>query len=1560
MENQTTNRPHAVLAAIFLLCLASALAADSQTRWASYTNDVRHVPNLPNDIGWSDSAAARFEPDMDPAVASMSSAKNLTYWLPFSRILSGYRDYRFEIPACARIDGIGLTILKETGTPNSVKDYAVYVVPQTHPSYLHGHISYAESHGGNRANPNFWGTRPVTGTPYPRVTYGGENDKWGRTDWSETMIEDSFFGGVMSAQLIGSTFTFARVDAGSMTVYYTNFTSLNQGILPVPVRTNSTPLVACGTQWPNGITDINYRWTINGNPQSTGWDEPVIYNTLNRSVPSGGHGLDFIIGTTISCSIRARCGEEWTEWVQSDTITVIGEVPTLANNPVIVPPNPYRETQINSSVVNYVDTDGTPSAISMYYIWYVDGVVRQNSTGTGSRFFTCNSLPASQCNRGSTVQVVAQAYDSRDGWSLPRSSNIVTIIGRLPEKPTKLNITPEVGPTTQTFQSSQASSFEPDGDNPTYRYIWYINGTILDQNSTSRDYVCPSRPLCKNNVTLVVRAYATDPDGSSPLSDPSDPAWVLNSPPACIRPGQVCTADSQCCPEARFCLDNQTRVDDEEELGSLIGNELIGGGDPGGTGAVKTCQDCKPAGISCSFDNECCTNYCNPATRRCGLPAALPDYNWSASIPTNLISDVQTELVFYTMNPSQGAATNYSTTRALFSGSLRYFTVPPLQPGQFAQHRMNVTCHYDEDIRPVLDFAYLIDYQNNVSETNENNNQFPTVRINCIVAPPQAAIADYVPNMTVIARDPTIVGTNFTVSFIIQNIGGTNATNNTTAYLRATGTPFMASITPLAAGETSQMFVQQFTCEREGDVSIELQADSMFEEFEANETNNIATITLFCQNATQGIDYVTAIAVPETAPVGENATINITTTNVGGSNSPNSSVTVARIGAMPDWPIAVGPLASLGSHTASLDYLCSAPGIVQVFASADEANSTSETNETNNWAVASFNCTGNGTLPYVDYISTAVAPHIVQVGQNFVVEVTTLNSGQLAAATRSVTNVTYSEDAPGTERNYSVPPLGPLEYEQAGFVFNCPSPGPKLVLSYADAANEVPEGLPEGDRGPEGNNIGYAPVGCGQPSDLPDYTLAVDAPLSVPLGSTITVFVNTSNIAPVNGRFDSVTRAQWGEEIVDIDVPPLDGNGRHAGNATFQCTVIERRLLTVTADALPTIAESNEINNFFFANVTCGDAPDYQIEVPGAPFEFQQGQMFSPDVVITNRGAIDADSDSTTRVTMPDNPDQEYVVPALAAGGIHLQPVSFNCSVPGNNNLVVYADVYRNVTGELADDNVYTAVVNCVTAQGVNYYAAIDAPENATVGINFDSQLVITNGGDTDAAVASTGRYFASGGLSGEFAIPALAAGDSFPFPQQFLCSLGHLELQVMADVYDETGDVDPTDNSALRTVVCSQPDLAVDVDAPAYGEIGSAFTVRAFTTNVGGLLAGPSETSAAFSTDTQVDAIGALAPGESHESQFTFTCTDAGMYTLSIVADRGGAVDEGSEDNNVFTATVQCVPPGAAGFVCDAGHLDDAIWSAAIAGIAMAALVALAYMAGQALSSPRDRKSVV
>ena len=253
----------------------------------------------------------------------------------------------------------------------------------------------------------------------------------------------------------------------------TTITSNSVVILNTPPTANTpslSPSTAYETSqflcsWAGG-SDVDQGDTVS---YTFGWkiDGQVIGQT--------GPNLDgsfFNKGDAVKCFVTPTDSFNVGIPVDSNAVIVSNSPPSFTNVS-ISPSNPDTTESITSSVIGWFDADGDSEGYT--YQWY-----NQNGAISGA---TNASLSSSNTSKNDAIYLQARPFDGTSSGA-PLNSSTLTVVNTAPGAPT-VEIQPTNAEPGEPLNCEIiVDSDDPDFDNITYTYQWYLGGALQSQYTT--------------------------------------------------------------------------------------------------------------------------------------------------------------------------------------------------------------------------------------------------------------------------------------------------------------------------------------------------------------------------------------------------------------------------------------------------------------------------------------------------------------------------------------------------------------------------------------------------------------------------------------------------------------------------------------------------------------------------------------------------------------------------------------------------------------------------------------------------------------------------------------------------------------------------------------------------------------------------------------------------------------------------------------------------------------------------------------------------------------------
>ncbi len=195
-----------------------------------------------------------------------------------------------------------------------------------------------------------------------------------------------------------------------------------------------------------------YQWYVNGIAVDGATDDTLAPGVYVR-------GDEITVAVTVSDGMN--------ETVVTSAPVVIGNTAPAVTELVFTAPTPSKDTGVTAQLASD-DLDGDDITVS--YMWSVNGVVVPEQTGT--------LLAPSAYAKGDTV-IVTVTLDDGMGGVTSVSSAPITVANSLP---VLTAATIGSGPyyTDSLITATPGASSDADGDDVSFTYRWFVNGTVVD------------------------------------------------------------------------------------------------------------------------------------------------------------------------------------------------------------------------------------------------------------------------------------------------------------------------------------------------------------------------------------------------------------------------------------------------------------------------------------------------------------------------------------------------------------------------------------------------------------------------------------------------------------------------------------------------------------------------------------------------------------------------------------------------------------------------------------------------------------------------------------------------------------------------------------------------------------------------------------------------------------------------------------------------------------------------------------------------------------------------
>jgi len=764
----------------------------------------------------------------------------------------------------------------------------------------------------------------------------------------------------------------------------------------------------------------------------------------------------------------------------------------------------------------------------------------------------------------------------------------------------------------------------------------------------------------------------------------------------------------------------------------------------------------------------------------------------------------------------------------------------------------------------------------------------------CIASDNMMVTISHFPDFKVLEKSEgwiSYAGKTFNVTFTICNNGTATAPASTANISTDDGDSDTASIPSLAPNTCNTTTVGPFTMIGDS-VNVTVCADYLDVVDESNESNNckLNTFTLpdipdftVLKKSEGWISYQgKTFNVTFTICNNGTATAAASTANITTDDGGNATASIPSLAPNTCNTTTVGPFTMIGDS-------------VNVTVCADYLNEIAESNESNNCKLNTF------TLPDIPDFTVLKKSEgwISYQGKTFNVTFTICNNGTATAAA-STANITTDD---GGNATASIPSLAPN-------TCNTTTVGPFTMIGdsvnvtvCADYLNEIAESN-------ESNNCKLNTFTL---PALPDLTVTeksegwisyhdrtFNVTFTICNNGTATAEASTANISSDDGG------------TLTASIPSLAAGECNTTTVGPFTMIGDSANVTVCADYLDVVDESNEDNNCKLNTFTLPDIPDLKVLEKSEGWISYDGKTFNVTFTICNNGTATAPA-STANISTDDGDSDTASIPSLALGNCNTTTVGPFTMIGDSVNVTVCAD-YLDVVDESNEDN--NCKVNTFTLPALPDLTVLEKSEGwiSYAGKTFNVTFTICNNG-TAAAGATTANISSDDGGTITASIPALAAGECNTTTVGPFTMIGDsANVTVCADYLDVVDESNEDNNCKVNTFTLPDiPDLKVLEKSEGWISYdGKTFNVTFTICNNGTAAAGA--TTANISSDdggTITASIPALAAGECNTTTVGPFTMIGDSANVTVCADYLDVVDESNEDNNckVNTFTLPDIP---------------------------------------------------
>jgi subtilase family serine protease len=423
----------------------------------------------------------------------------------------------------------------------------------------------------------------------------------------------------------------------------------------------------------------------------------------------------------------------------------------------------------------------------------------------------------------------------------------------------------------------------------------------------------------------------------------------------------------------------------------------------------------------------------------------------------------------------------------------------------------------------------------------------------------------------------------------------------------------------------------------------------------------------------------------------------------------------------------------------------------------------------------------------------------------------------------------------------------------------------------------------------------FSTLGVERPELVP---VSITAPAAADEGAPVTMEATVANRGATTVRDFSVRLFIDGLRLGDSTVGGLFSGRSTTVVREWKATAGAHRI-TVIADALGAVGESNEADNRLTVSAVNVSRPDLQLSNITLVQQPLDGAECLASADIHNAGNATT-GPVLVQFCLDENQAGTITLGAVPAGASF--SVSKRFSIPAGPHLlgvVALPSAGRPAEGN-STDNYATLAVNGTGFPDL-VLAGLKVPPAAVDGATVRLFAELENAGGSTVRRFSV-SFFVDGLKVGEDQSDGLPAGGTASCSAAWTATPGKHHVRAVADPDGTVPELDETDNSMEKDGLSTEPpDITVEgfsaVPAPAPGAPGQ---LRLFVTleNIGG------PTLRGFSATVYLDdrpagkVYSAGLPGR-NSTQVTMVVPAGGASTSTVKADEEGALAEGDESNN-------------------------------------------------------------
>jgi subtilase family serine protease len=769
------------------------------------------------------------------------------------------------------------------------------------------------------------------------------------------------------------------------------------------------------------------------------------------------------------------------------------------------------------------------------------------------------------------------------------------------------------------------------------------------------------------------------------------------------------------------------------------------------------------------------------------------------------------------------------------------------------------------------------------------------------VFPPAVAAATrpdlVIKEISIYPAEPAI-GEHITITVAVKNQGETSASSTLLTCYLDDAILDTESVEELQPGIVSTV---TFTWTATGGThTVKATADVNGALPETDETNNTATYSLTTLAADLVVQTITWS--PANPSRGDSITISIVIQNQGTYESKYSNINFLIDGATRGITEieAIDPGSSL---TKTITWI-TLSGEHIFTAIVDEANTTKESNEANNESSITFNT----MAPDLAVKAISWTPQSPSKNDIVSFKVTVINLG---AGRAEGSSLAYFID--DTLRDtFEVPALSAGASSNVTFTWIAVPDTHKIrvIADYYHMVNETNETNNE--------------IDATLTTEAPDLLISdlTWLPADVAAGDEVTFTVTLSNRGGGNAEASSVVFYIDSRIIGSLEFPTLAAGEDETISVTWTAEG-GVHYISLVADNLKKIIESNEENNRYTANLTVA-LPDLIVsDITFSPEKPALDETATFKITVENQGEGVA---PTSRIGILLDGQRETVNTIQSLDSGESATITYQCKVKiGHHVFQALADFDDNIKEADEKNNSY-AVDIAPNMPDLAIANVSWSPADIVPGQEITFNIVIENTGGADAG-SSRIVFYTDDTISGYNDIEPIKAGNKFTCAFTWGASEGKHTINITVDSKGQITEIDENNNTV--TISIPPPDLTVEdiTFSPPNYVTGDTVTVKARIINLKGNKTSDS-TATIYIDDfgTGTKEVPPLAAGEGYDFSFEWTA-DADAHTFRIGADTGNTVMETDETNNeaeaVSATTIPDLAVDSIGWLID-NHLDS------------------------------------